>query len=74
MDKSGSIRLSKLSSTSSPEKKKDSYEDLMVQVMKKFGSHNFSTEEFVKLDNNCMNISMYLSHLMEEEATLTSEV
>ena len=44
MDISDSMRLSKLSSTSSPEKRKENYEDLMVQVMKKFGTHSFSTE------------------------------
>ena len=57
------LRLSALSSTSSPEKKKENYEDLLVQVMKKFSSKKFSLEEFKGLEDKCIKLNKYLSYL-----------
>lgn len=58
----------------SPERKTEKYEELVVQVMKKFSNKTFTPDEFTNLENNCVRIGTYLEHLIGEDQQLSSEV
>ena len=45
---------------------------MVAQVMKKFSSKNFTTDEFNNLENNSVRTSTYLAHLIEEDEQLSS--